>query len=132
LFKFDRLYDHCLKKLKKCINIYEKDLNKSKDRQYFELKIESNILSKQFKAMRNSLVKKKEDNEDIAQPSMGIIGKNIDVKYIEKNNLSRGLTVNSKKKIGRIHKIIEEKNPFTGDEMEGWDIRLERGEDFYI
>ncbi len=35
LFNFDRLYEHCLKKINKNINVYEKDLGKSKDRKYY-------------------------------------------------------------------------------------------------
>jgi hypothetical protein len=53
LFKFDKLYDYCLKNIHKCINLYEKDLSKEKDGKYYELKAEGEILSKELKLMRN-------------------------------------------------------------------------------
>jgi hypothetical protein len=39
LFKFDKFYDHCLKNINKCLNTYDKNLNKQKDRKYYELKV---------------------------------------------------------------------------------------------
>lgn len=45
---------------------------------------------------------------------MGIIGKNINVKQIEKNSINRGLSVNFKKKISKIKNKIDKKNPFIG------------------
>ena len=39
LFKFDKFYDHCVKNINKCLNTYDKNLNKQKDRKYYELKV---------------------------------------------------------------------------------------------
>lgn len=72
------------------------------------------MLSKQLKEMRSSLIKKKEENGYMVDCGMGIIGKNINVKQIEKNSINRGLSVNFKKKISKIKNKIDKKNPFIG------------------
>jgi hypothetical protein len=53
LFRFDKFYEHCVKNINKCINIYEKDVSKEKDKKYFELKVEGGILAKELMNMRN-------------------------------------------------------------------------------
>ena len=39
LFHFDRLYEHCLRKINRCINSYERDISRSKDKKYYEMKL---------------------------------------------------------------------------------------------
>lgn len=72
------------------------------------------MLSKQLKEMRSSLIKKKEENGYMVDSGMGIIGKNINVKQIERNSINRGLSANFKKKISKIKNKIDKKNPFIG------------------
>lgn len=45
LFKFDKLSDFCLKNINKSLKTYEKDLSRTKDKKYYQLKIENTILS---------------------------------------------------------------------------------------
>jgi len=42
------MYDYCLKKLNRDINRYEKNVDKLKDKKYYELKFESGIISKEL------------------------------------------------------------------------------------
>jgi hypothetical protein len=58
------MYDHCLKKLKKDIVRYEKNLAKDKDQKYFELKFESSVLTKELIEIRKNIMKKIEEGEN--------------------------------------------------------------------
>lgn len=112
LFNFDRLYDHCLKKINKGINVYEKDVGKSKDRKYYELKIESTLLSRELKTMRKTIAKRKED-----ESTLGVVGNFIDLsqggKSSQRGSVSRAAGCCYKKKLGKITKcMMEGNNPF--------------------
>jgi len=79
LFNFDRLYEHCLKKLNKNLYYYEKDVCRPKDKKYYELKEESRILTSELKSMRRNMLKKKDSKEG----NLGVIGSYIEVRKAE-------------------------------------------------
>lgn len=47
-----------MRNINRCINTYEKDMTKEKDKKYFELKVEGGILTKELMELRNGIVQK--------------------------------------------------------------------------
>ena len=71
--------------------------------------------------MRRSIIKKKDSQDS----NLGVIGNVIDVSRTEKaeklnSQRQSRLTTSCKKKLGRITKTTECKNPFTVGELHGW------------
>jgi hypothetical protein len=88
--------------------------------------------------MRRGITSKKESMDG----NMGVIGNNIGLNRYgkgERAERERAERVNSqreccsrssvcyRKKMGRVSKIKEGRNPFAGGELHGWEIRCERG-----
>lgn len=129
LFKFDRLYDYCLKKINKCINVYEKDLTRSRDKKYYQLKIEGSILSKELSQIRSSLVKRKE-GQDGQQQMMGVIGSLMEIGKGEskgENRDGKGQPTSQrasnsayKRKVAKITKEMGGKTRHHANDIHGW------------
>lgn len=67
------------------------------------------------------------------QTNMGVVGSNIDVRSAEKMQNYRTSGGHYKKKLKKSNLNIQQtKNPFKMDNMQGWEIGLERTEDFYL
>jgi hypothetical protein len=125
LFKFDRLYDYCLKKINKCINVYEKDLTRSRDKKYYQLKIEGSILSKELSQIRSSLVKRKEGQE--GHQMMGVIGSLMEIGKGEAKGEGKGQSTSQrasnsafKRKVAKITKEMGGKARHHANDIHGW------------
>jgi hypothetical protein len=122
-----------VRNINRCINIYEKDFSKEKDKKYFELKVEGGILARELMDLRNGIVQK--EREVRPDYNLGVVGSGIEVRSFEKAQSHRPSSTHFQKKAKKLSKHLvppHPHNPFRMDDMHGWEFGIERNEEFYL